>query len=524
MDYIWIAVAFSCGFLIKQINMPPLIGYLLAGFGLHALGVKPGESIQSLADIGIILLLFTIGLKLKLKSLFKTEIWASAVSHMSAIVLLTLINSLLLGFMGVLHFSGLDWQAAAMIGFAVSFSSTVAAVKVLEDKGELRAQHGQITIGILVIQDIVAVVFITLATDTSATWWAFCLFLLPLLKPLLFKILRSSGHGEMLPLAGFFFAFSGAELFEFAGLKAHLGALAIGALLSGHEKAVELAKSLLNFKDLFLIGFFLSIGFTALPTVDMIGVALLMAFALPLKAGLFFVLLTQFKLRSRTAFLSALSLANYSEFGLILCAVGVSQGYIPKEWLVILALAVAISFIFSSAINLKAHDYYQNWADKLKKFQPIKPLDASAYILPKEVTILVVGMGRVGRGAYDTLQNELQKEVCGIEVDKEQVEKHAKRKRKVILADVEDPDFWAQVDLSHVQLVMFALPNHLDVLQALKQLKLVGYKGNTAGVVRYRDEERELIAAGMDVVFNYYANVGSGFAEETIFLFDTPKG
>ena len=261
MDYIWVAVAFVCGFLVKQIGLPPLIGYLAAGFGLHALGVQPDASMQTLADLGVTLLLFTIGLKLNIRSLFKTEIWGGALGHMAAIVLLTTVNSLMLGYLGLKFFVDLNWQVAALIGFGVSFSSTVCAIKTLEERGELRARHGQIAIGILVIQDIAAVIFVTLASGKIPSAWALILFGLPLIIPLLNKILQRCGHGEMLPLAGFFFALSFGELFELVGLKAHLGAIVIGALLSGHDKAAELSKSLLSFKDVFLIGFFLSIGF-----------------------------------------------------------------------------------------------------------------------------------------------------------------------------------------------------------------------------------------------------------------------
>jgi Kef-type K+ transport system, predicted NAD-binding component len=520
MDYVWIAIAFSCGFLVKQIKFPPLIGYLAAGFGLHAIGIEADSSLKSLADVGVALLLFTIGLKLNIKSLFKTEILASAVGHMSTFIVLTFLNAMFLAYIGFSHFIELDWASAIVIGFAVSFSSTVFAVKVLEDRGEMRARHGQVTIGILIIQDITAVVFVTLATDKSPSVWAFALLFLPLLKPIIYRLLDRSGHGEILPLAGFFLAFTGSELFELVGLEAHLGALVIGALLSNHNKAIELAKSLLHFKDLFLIGFFLSIGFTALPTLDMLGVSLIIAIALPFKTVLFFLWFARLKLRARTAFLSALSLTNYSEFGLIVCSVSVTQGYIAKEWLVIMAVSVAISFILSSIININAHELYQNWNGLIKRFELPERLIEDQFSQPKNASVLVIGMGRVGTGAYDTLKNELQKNVCGIDVDKKCIEKHCRLGRNVIGADAEDPDFWSHTDLTPIHLIMFTIPNCHDAMEVVKQLRLANYQGKTAGVARYKDEEKELLAAGVDAVFNYYAKAGTGFAEQTVHLFN----
>ena len=322
-----------------------------------------------------------------------------------------------------------------------------------------------------------------------------------------------------MPLAGFFLALTGGELFELAGLSAHLGALVVAAVLSGHSKATELAKSLLSFKDIFLIGFFLSIGFTALPTVDMLGVALIMAIALPVKAGLFFLWLTRLKLRGRTAFLSALSLSNYSEFGLIVCSASVAHGLLTKDWLVIMALAVSLSFVLSSIINTKAHYLYARWTGPLKRFEKPERLPEDQFSQP-DGSVLVVGMGRVGAGAYDSLRDDLQKDVCGMDVDRERVAAHCHMGRNVILADAEDPDFWAHVNLDNVQLFMLTMPNYLDNIETVKQLKHVAYQGKTAGIARYEDEKKVLLAAGIDVVFNLYMNAGAGLAEHSIHLFD----
>lgn len=90
---------------------------------------------------------------------------------MRVIVLLTMLNSTALAALGLVYFSDLDFYAAALIGFAVSFSSTVIAVKVLEENGEMRSRHGQVAIGILVIQDIAAVIFVTLVSEISLSWW-----------------------------------------------------------------------------------------------------------------------------------------------------------------------------------------------------------------------------------------------------------------------------------------------------------------------------------------------------------------
>lgn len=520
MDYLWVFVTFVCGFLFKQINLPPLIGFLVAGFGLHAFNLTPNIPLQPLADIGIILLLFTIGLKLDIKSLFKLEIWSSASVNAIATVSLVSLAGLFLTSFSIAYVSELNWTSIAIIGFSLSFSSTVFAVKMLEDRGEMRARHGQVAIGILVIQDIIAVAFLSLATDRSPSWWALTLLALPLLKPLLTQLLNRSGHGEVLVLTGFFLAFTGSQLFDMFGLEKHLGALAIGMSLSGQKKAVELSKSLMAFKDIFLIGFFLSIGFTAVPTMDMLGVALLISLTLPLKTAFYFFWLTRMNLKSRTSFLTAVNLTNFSEFGLIVCAISVSYDLLPKEWLVILALAVSFSFVLTSSININVHKIYVRWSNVLKKFERSIRLPEDRFSRPKNASILVIGMGRVGTGAYDTLREELNKGVCGVDVMKRKVIFHKKARRNVIMADAEDPDFWNHIDLEPIHLILFSIPNYEDILEANKQIRLAGYQGKTAAVAKYDDQESALLAAGIDVVFNYYAEVGTGFAEQTLHLFD----
>lgn len=519
MEYIWILVAFACGFLAKEMSLPPLIGYLFAGFGLHLMGVEPNSSFQTLADFGVMLLLFTIGLKLNVSNLLKPEIWAGSTGHMAAMILLTVLTCIGFAALGLNYFSKLDWSTAALLAFAMSFSSTVCAVKILEDRGEMKARHGQVAIGILIIQDIAAVIFLSLTADKPPSWWALALLALPLARPLMGLLLQRSGHGEMLPLAGLFFAFTGGELFEAVGLKANLGALVFGILLSTHVKASELAKSLLSFKDLFLIGFFLSIGFTALPTIEMLGTALVFAIALPVKMALLFLWLTRLKLRGRTAFLTAISLANYSEFGLIVCSVSVAQGWLEPEWLVIMALAVAASFIFSALINANAHVVYARWKSFITYFESPIRLPEDDFSQPTAAQVLIIGMGRVGTGTYDNLTGRLHKHhVWGVDAEKVRVDKHRQAQRQVILGDAEDATFWDNISLAEIKLIMLAMPSHQDMLEVVKQLKLTGFQGKVAGIARYADEREQLLNNGVDVVFNLYAEAGAGFAEESLKL------
>ena len=240
----------------------------MAGFVAHELGYGDVENIKPIADIGILLLLFTIGLKLNLRELAAPQVWAVASLHMLIAVALTVPVILFAGFILpilVLENSSSAWALA----FALSFSSTVFAVKIFDERGENASLHAKISIGILIIQDIFAVAYLVLSTDKSVDISALALFALPLLRPVFLYVLRITGHGELLVLLGVTVALGGAELFELVNLKGGLGALIFGILLGGTNKSNELYKNLINLKDLFLIGFFLQIGYYGLPSIEL---------------------------------------------------------------------------------------------------------------------------------------------------------------------------------------------------------------------------------------------------------------
>lgn len=519
MDFLWILIAFICGLAAKKVNLPPLIGYLSAGFVLHAYGVQPHENLDSLANLGITLMLFTIGLKVNFSTLLKTSVWAGTSLHMLSWVIVATLLLKGVALLGMNYFVGLDWRALALISFALSFSSTVCIVKLLEEKNEMKARHGKLAVGILVMQDIVAVAFLVIATGQEPSVYAFALLLLWPARPILNRILDDAGHGELMPLIGFFFAMGGYELFKLVDMKGDLGALIIGLLLSPHIKSTELAKSLLSFKDIFLIGFFLSIGFTALPSMEMIPAVTIISLILIIKGVLLFHILAIIGVSGRNMFLASMVLTNYSEFGLIVSALCVQNGWLGKEWLVIIAIAVSISFVFTSIFYDYAHTAYAYARRWVKYFERPQPTPIYQEQL-KYAEVLIIGMGRVGRSSYDVLHAQLGDRVWGVESDIDKVRHHREEGRHIILGDAEDADFWETSELWHIKLIMLAMPSVNDIRDITNQLKLSDYKGHIAAIARYEDERETLKNLGIDNVFNYYVEAGQGFAEESLLLLD----
>ena len=517
MDPLLILIAFILGFAVYRVGLPPLVGYLIAGFVLQAFGVVGGESLEEIADLGVMLLLFSIGLKLKLRTLLKPEIWAGASLHMIITVIVFGLGIYALSVSGFAAFKGLDFKLSLMLAFALSFSSTVFAVKALEDKGEMAALHGRVSIGVLIMQDIFAVLFLTFSTGKIPSPWALGLIAgLLMARPLLIAILHRVGHRELLLLFGIFLALGlGAAGFESVGLKPDLGALVLGILIAGHPKAAEMSNALLSFKDLFLVGFFLNIGLSGAPSLQSLGLAALLTVAVVFKVILFFFLFTRFNLRARTSLLASFSLANYSEFGLLVSSIGVRNGWIANEWLTIIAIALSISFIAASPLNTAAHSIFNRWAERLRSFQSKTRHPDDQPIDPGDAQIAIFGMGRVGTAAYDDMHARQGDIVIGIDFDPDVVKTHRAQGRNVILGDATDIDFWARARMGgreQIRWVMLAMSDHHANMQAVTELVSWKYRGVIAATAQFDDQVEELQNAGVHAAYNIYGEAGYGFS------------
>lgn len=523
MDILWILFAFACGFGVKQLGLPPLIGYLAAGFMLNLYGVAMTPGLQEIADLGVTLMLFTIGLKLNIRDLLKAEIWAGTIATSGLWTALFTGLALFLAALSAPYFSTLDWGAAALLAFALSFSSTVCVIKMLEESGEMSTRHGRFAIGILVMQDVIAVIFLVLAEGQAPSVWALLLPALWFARPLFDRMLTLSGHGELLVLSGFMFALGAYELFYLVDIKGDLGALLFGVLLSRHAKASELSKSLLSFKDIFLVGFFLSIGLVALPDISMTITALLLIPLLLAKLCMFYLAFAFFRLRARTASLSSLLLTNYSEFGLIVMVVGVELGLIAREWLVILALSISLSFVITCIVYHYAHSLYARFKDALHRLERDRPLQEDIFVQPTGAEVLIIGTGRIGMGAYRALHGALGDRVWGMDADNERIARLREQGMQVFVGDGESADLWERLDVSRIELILIATPATEDCRNISEQLKLVGYRGKIAAIARFEDDRDTLLSYGIDKVFNFFAEAGVGFAEDSLRLIERAR-
>ncbi|MBL8331134.1 MAG: cation:proton antiporter [Rubrivivax sp.] len=513
-----IALAFAAGFAAQQLRLPPLIGFLAAGFALNALGFERTPALDTIANLGVTLLLFTIGLKLDIRTLLRAEVWGAATLHIVGSTLLLAAVLFVLKAAGLAMATELGWSAMVLLGFALSFSSTVFAVKVLEERSELGSLYGRIAVGVLVMQDVFAVIYLSASSGRLPSLWALSLLLLWPGAKLIRAMLDRVGHGDLQVLYGAFLALVlGYSLFEAVGVKGDLGALIVGMLLASHPATAGLAKSLFHMKELFLVGFFLSVGLGALPDLAMVLMALLLLALLPLKSALYLLVLMRFRLRTRTGVLATLSLSNYSEFGLIVAAIAVASGALSAQWLAVISLAVAGSFVLAAPLNAASERIYAWLKRPLAGLESPTLLAADRPIAVDRVDAVVLGMGQIGAGAYLRLSEGHGLKVLGVDSDAGQLAAHRAAGRTVMEGDAVDSDFWDKLILTDtVKLVLLAMPGHAGNVYALQQLKHRAFGGRIAAIVKYPEEIAVLRELGADAVFHIYEEAGTAFADDAL--------
>jgi len=522
-----LVVAFAAGFVARWVGLPALVGYLLAGFALHAAGFEPDPTLDLAADIGVLLLLFGIGLKLQLKTLARPMVWGTEVVFATVGVLVVTGTLVGLGALGLDLAGELTLRGAAIVGLALSFSSTVFTVQALAKRQEAGSLQGRIAISILVLQDLIAVGFLVVADGAVPSVWA-----IPLIAGLVLArrpvawLLDRSGHGEVFVLLGFALAVGiGAGSFALVDLKPDLGALAAGMLLAGHPRAGELSDRLLGFKDLLLVGFFLSIGLAGSPSAEAWVVGVAAVALIPTRSAVMYLMLTRFGLRSRTSFHASLSLSTYSEFGLIAVAAATANGLLDPEWVSIVGVAVAVSLAVDAAATTGRYWLYARAGARLHSFERAVPVADDAIIDIGEAQIVVFGMGRIGTGAYDRFDERLDWAIVGIDRSESVVDGHHEEGRRVVRGDALDREFWERVRFHpDVELVVAAMNSHRANLECVARVKEFLSNAKIASIAMYPDQVTQLREAGVHIARNLYEEAGQGLADDstTVLMGDDP--
>lgn len=506
MELLWVGTAYLAGLISSRLYFPPLVGYLVAGYALHTMGIQMDETLAHLADIGIELLLFSVGLKLKLRSLLRREVLSVGGLHLLVVTVISML--VYFGFGG--HIAG-----GLVLGVSLAFSSTVLAIKVLEDSGELSTLYGRDVLSILILQDVVAIGLLAFADGKTPTPWALCLLLLPFFRPVAYWLLNLSRAPELKLLFGVSLALAGGALAEKVGISSDIGALLMGVMLAGHPEIDDFSEKLWGLKEAFLVAFFLQIGLTDLPGYDEVLQALTLTALLPLQGGLFFALFLLAGLRARTAFVSSLALMTYSEFALITSNTVVEAQLLPPVWKSIIGLAVALSLAIAAPLNHFSHRLFSVLETFLIRFErKVESPDR----LPSSIGSaewLVIGVGRTGTSAYLAFHQQNIR-VLGLDADPIVLEQLLSEGRRVIYGDAEDTELWEKIPLAKIKGVILTIPEFEVRLSAIKQLKMRQFTGYIGTVCFHADEEADLYALGATFVIHPLIEAGKQLAEQML--------
>ena len=254
---------------------------------------------------------------------------------------------------------------------------------------------------------------------------------------------------------------------------------------SSQAKAKELNDRLFSLKNLLLIGFVVQIGYYGIPSLPMILVAALLTLLVVLRPLVYFSLLVLFGLRARTASLVGVSLFNYSEFGLIVASYAVSAGLLESEWIVTLALAMAMSFIVATPVNNNAHTLFRRYRSYLTSFEREKRLPEETIGTLGDANVVVLGMGRVGRGAYEALTEAGYNNVVGIEENRYVTQDLNDRGFACVHGDASDRDFWERTQLADRDLLLLSLSNRHENLAVVELARELGFKNTLAVATRF---------------------------------------
>lgn len=491
MDIIWIGLAFMLGVILNRFHIPPLVGYLLAGIGLSFTSYEPGYMLHDIAHLGVIFLLFTVGMHISLNNILQKEVLGVGLIHLA-------ISSVV--FIPVSLYFGLSTEAAVIVAITLGFSSTVLAAKGLEARNELSSYYGRLSIGILIVQDLVAIGIIAYAGGGIPSPWAVVLLGLPLIRPMLSRLLFIVEREELILLMALSLAVGGSTLFEAFNLSGELGALVMGMLLVNDDKAEQLEKKIWGIKEAFLVGFFLEIGLGGFPDTEgfyFIGTLLLL---LPLKAVLFYGLFIAFKLRARTGFLATVTLTAYSEFTLIAGAVAATAGIIPPEVIIILGLLTAISYFINSVLVRYEDSVWQKFNTFLRRFErDVKHPDHQPVSLGA-AKYLVIGLGQTGQAALKEYRGQNVPAV-GIDINPDRVKSVMDQGYRVLYADAQDAFFWEELDMQKACSILIAMSGEIHTkVFIVEQLRKKGYKKSLLVLTQNERESRLVEEAGAEPV------------------------
>ena len=463
-------IAFIFSYVARLFKQPIIIGYILAGIVISPFILMSGitnEVIVIFSDFGIAFLLFIVGLHMNPKVI--KEIGGAALLIGCAQIVLTVILGLLVS----IFILGYSIVPALYISIALAFSSTIIIMKLLSDGGKLDSLSGKISIGILILQDLVAIAALMIISSFSngGSLSSFALqSILTGIVLLIFisivgifvipRIIKSVAKSqELLFLFSICWCFIVSALFSYFGFSIEIGALIAGVALSISPYSVEISAKIRPLRDFFLIIFFIILGLNM--PIDKISVIIYPALVLSatVLVGKPFILMTlsaMFGYTKRTNFLVGTTLAQISEFSIILLTLGSTVNHITKDVLSVVALTLVITIIASSYIISYSGRIYDRFSNKLSIFER-KGIKRKVKKKIK-VDAILFGYNRIGFSILRALK-KIDRKYLVVDFNPDVISNLSKYKIPCLYGDSYDSDLLSDLPLGKIHLAISTIPD-----------------------------------------------------------------
>lgn len=517
------AVVGLIGIILRQ---PLIVSFIAVGLlaGPSALDVVHSDAqIDLLAELGIAVLLFLVGIKLDVK----------LIRSLGAVSLLTGLGQVVFtsafGYLIGLAL-GLDHITSLYVAIALTFSSTIIIVKLLSDKREIDALHGQIALGFLIVQDLVVVLamivlsaigigaaadgqgggsVVTVLASGLAMVALVVIFVRFISTPLTKRLAFAP---ELLVVFAIAQATMFAALGEFVGLGKEVGGLLAGISLASTPYRETISARLAPLRDFLLLFFFIALGATldlSLLGAHVIAAIVLSLFVLIGNPLIVMAIMGAMGYRKRTGFLAGLTVAQISEFSLIFVAMGISLGHLREEALGLVTLVGLVTIAASTYMITWSHKLYALFEPLLGVFErKATPREASEAGVHPDLSeqVILFGLGRFGTAIGLRLKKR-GVAVLGLDFNPQAVQRWQELGLEARFGDATDPEFVRDLPLQHAAWIVLTVPqqatglSHEDARSTLLQLlRTAGFRGRIAVTSHTPHETAALIASGADIV------------------------
>jgi Kef-type K+ transport system membrane component KefB len=522
-----LAMAAGIGLVGTLLRQPLIVSFIAVGLvaGPSALNlVHADEQIQLLSELGIAVLLFLVGIKLDLK-LIRSLGMVSVLTGLGQVIFTALFGWLI----GLAL--GLDAITSLYVAIALTFSSTIIVVKLLSDKREIDALHGQIALGFLIVQDLVVVLAMIVlsaigigstghgAAAYNSVWSVLLsglalvacvvLFIRYVASPITERLARAP---ELLVIFAIALAAVFAAVGDAVGLGKEVGGLLAGVALASTPYRETIAARLAPLRDFLLLFFFIALGATL--DLSLLGAHLgaAIVFSLFVLIGnplIVLAIMGAMGYRKRTGFLAGLTVAQISEFSLIFIAMGVSIGHVTDEALGLVTLVGLVTIAVSTYMITFSHPLYaffEPWLDVFERKGTPREAAVHTTLAQRHYTVIVFGLGRFGTAIASRLQQRGVR-VLGIDFNPQAVKRWRDAGLEADYGDATDAEFIAELPLQHAQWLVVTVPihptglSHEDTRRTLIQLSYsAGFTGRTAAASHSAEDTETLQQAGIDLV------------------------